>query len=264
MIIGISVDIDHLDRYYDIIARNLDIIEHIQFYLDGSPLYFQKQEIIKFKTLFNKSKLTYSLHSYGYINLCETIDTVRKGWVDLACKTIDLANEMHCDFVNYHMGYTFSKSIPREYLLERLCQSLKDMSKYLQGTSVDINIENDFNTPELERLGSQMQDFDIILSRNYSKVKLCYDIGHANIAFSSAYKYRDYIDYIQSFHIHNNWKTSDDHNPFGKNGSINLEEVLADIFKYSNIYFILENDVEMSKHALNNLRNSLNSMGKPI
>ena len=138
------------------------------------------------------------------------------------------------------------------------------MSKYLQGTSVDINIENDFNTPELERLGSQMQDFDIILSRNYSKVKLCYDIGHANIAFSSAYKYRDYIDYIQSFHIHNNWKTSDDHNPFGKNGSINLEEVLADIFKYSNIYFILENDVEMSKHALNNLRNSLNSMGKPI
>ena len=78
MIIGISVDIDQLDRYYNIIARNLDIIDHIQFYLDESPLYLQKQEIIKFKTLFDKSKLTYSLHSYGYINLCETIDAEDK------------------------------------------------------------------------------------------------------------------------------------------------------------------------------------------
>ena len=54
MIIGISVDIDQLDRYYNIIARNLDIIDHIQFYLDESPLYLQNRKLLNSKLFLIK------------------------------------------------------------------------------------------------------------------------------------------------------------------------------------------------------------------
>lgn len=256
MILGISIDVNRLNKCYNLITQNLDIIKHIQIYLNDMPLHLQKEEIMEFQKIFSKEKLTYSLHGYGYINLCETIAEIRKGWLDIACKTISLAQKTSCIFVNYHMGYTFTKTAPRKILLRNLCESLKELSKYAHDALIDINMENDFNTVEFERLGTQVEDFDIILSQNDSNLRLCYDIGHANIAFSSPYEYRNYIKFIQSFHIHNNWGNDDVHNPFGDAGSINLNCVLSELMN-NNVYFILENELDMYNIALKNIRDLL-------
>lgn len=124
MKIGISIDISQLNECYDLITQNLDIINHIQIYLDDRSLYLQKEEILKFQKFFSAEHLTYSLHGYGYINLCENIVEVRKSWIDIACKTLSLAKKTSCVFVNYHTGYTFTKSATRNILLENLCESL--------------------------------------------------------------------------------------------------------------------------------------------
>lgn len=256
MIIGISIDISQLNECYDLITQNLDVINHIQIYLDDRPLYLQKEEILKFQKIFSSEHLTYSLHGYGYINLCENIVEIRKSWLDIACKTIFLAQETSCIFVNYHMGYTFTKSATRKMLLENLCESLEVLSKYAQESLIEINIENDFNTTEFQRLGSQVEDLDLIISRNYPHLKLCYDIGHANIAFACPYEYRKYIKFIQSLHIHNNWGNDDVHNPFGNSGSIDLDYVLTELIN-NDVFFILENELNMYNIALKNIRNSL-------
>lgn len=256
MIIGISIDVSQLNKCYNLITQNLDIINHIQIYLDDMPLHLQEEEIMKFQRNFSSEKLTYSIHGYGYINLCENIVEIRKSWLDIACKTISLAQKASCIFVNYHMGYTFTKSATRRMLLENLCESLEKLTKYAQEALIDINIENDFNTTEFQRLGSKVEDFNIIISQNYPNLKLCYDIGHANIAFSCPYEYRNYIKFIQSFHIHNNWGNDDVHNPFGDSGSIDLDYVLTELIN-NDVFFILENELNMYNVALKNIRNSL-------
>lgn len=261
MIIGISIDIDQLNECYDLILQNIDILGHIQFYLNDTPFDYQRRLIEKIQNLLSTYKITYSLHSYGYINLCESVEEVRKSWIDIACKTIELAKETSCVFVNYHMGYTFSALNLRELLLKNLCESLKVLSKYAINASVSINVENDFDTSEIKRLGSQIGDLDIIIKCGYPNVKLCYDVGHANIAFSSPYEYKNYLKFIQSFHIHNNWKVSDEHIPYGKDGSINLNKMLTELINYNDIFFILENDINKYSIALDNIRTSLK---KPV
>lgn len=206
-------------------------------------------------------KITYSLHSYGYINLCESIREVRNSWIDIACKTIKLARETSCVFVNYHMGYSLSESSFRESLLKNLCESLKVLSQCALDASVSINVENDFDTSEIKRLGSQTSDLDIVIKCRYPNVKLCYDVGHANIAFSSPYEYKKYLNFIQSFHIHNNWKILDEHIPFGEKGSINLNKIFTELLKYNDIFLILENDINMYNIALDNIRSFLS---KPV
>lgn len=261
MVIGISVDIDQVNECYELILQNIDIIGHIQFYLDDTPFDNQKRLIRKIQNLLSEYKITYSLHSYGYINLCESIEEVRRSWINIACKTIELAKETSSVFVNYHMGYTFSSSYFREDLMNNLCESLKVLSKYAIDASVYVNVENDFDTSEIKRLGSQIGDLDTIIKCGYPNVKLCYDVGHANIAFSSPYEYRNYLNFIQSFHIHNNWKVSDSHIAYGMNGSINLKNIFAELLNYNDIFFILENDINKYSIALKNIKASLQ---KPI
>lgn len=264
MQIGISVDVEQISQSYELVKCNLDILRHVQFYLNDTPLNLQKEEILKFQKYFKTENFTYSLHSYGYINLCETIDMVRKSWVDFACDTIKLAKETTSSFVNYHMGYTFSKDNSRKLLLQNLCNSLKEISEFAQEYFININIENDFNTLEIERLGSRLSDFDTVLKCNYPNLKICYDVGHANIAFSTPFEYKMYISNIQSFHIHNNFGKSDLHNAFGENGSIDLELVLTELLHYKNIYFILENNIEMYNNAFKHLRFILNTLQEPL
>lgn len=261
MVIGISIDIDQINACYELILQNIDIIGHIQFYLDDTPFENQKRLIRKIQKLLSTYKITYSLHSYGYINLSESIEDVRKSWISVACKTIKLAKETSCIFVNYHMGYTFSASCSREALLKNLCESLKVLSKYAIDSSVYVNVENDFDSLEVKRLGSQIGDLDTIIKCGYPNVKLCYDVGHANIAFSSPYIYRNYLNFIQSFHIHNNWKVSDLHIAYGMNGSINLKKILTELLNYNDIFFILENDINKYSIALENIKASLQ---KPV
>ena len=254
MIVGISLDTDQLNKSYDLVVHNLDILNHIQFYLTVDPLDLQKNEILKFQKDFKNTTLTYSLHSYGYINLCEPIEKVRRSWVNIAYETLDLAKDTSSIFVNYHMGYSVSESISRQLLLEKLCTSLKEISRYAQKFSINVNIENDFDTLEVKIIGSSLTDVDTIINCVYSNIKMCYDVGHANIAFSTPFEYKKYIDYIQSFHIHNNEGKIDTHNPFGENGSINLEDIVVDLMSNNNAFFILENSINSYTNALRNLK----------
>lgn len=49
MVIGISIDIDQINECCDLILQNLDIISHIQFYLDDTPFEYQENSIKKYK-----------------------------------------------------------------------------------------------------------------------------------------------------------------------------------------------------------------------
>lgn len=90
MLVGISIDSNQICQSYNLVGENLDVIKHIQFYLNAESFTKQRNAIIDFQNYFCNAKLTYSIHAYGYINLCETIDIVRERWVDFAIQTIKL------------------------------------------------------------------------------------------------------------------------------------------------------------------------------
>lgn len=254
MEIGISIDTDLICKYYSLINQNLDIISHIQFYLNDEPIDTQRNKIIKFKKDFEFANFSYSIHSYGYINLCESINKVRKSWIDVALETLLLVNEIQGVFANFHMGFSFSDKVPRDFLLDNLKNSTKELSRYATLKNIFVNLENDFDTNEIFRLGSNVNDLNEIISWNLSNIKLCFDIGHANIAFDTPYEYRKYMESIQSFHIHNNFGDTDQHLAFGSVGNIQLNNVFEELSSFNKLYFILENDRDLYDIALTNLR----------
>lgn len=254
MEIGISIDTDSIYKYYNTIYQNCDIIKHIQFYLNDEPIDMQRSKIIKFKEDFKFASFSYSIHSYGYINLCEPINRVRKSWIDVALETLLLVNDIQGVFANFHMGFSFSDKVPNDFMLGNLKDSIMELSKYATSKNIFIDLENDFNTNEIIRLGSNINDLNEIISWNLSNIKLCYDIGHANIAFDTPYEYRKYIESIQSFHIHNNFGDIDQHLAFGSAGDIQLNNVYEELSSFNKLYFILENDRELYDIALTNLR----------
>lgn len=67
------------------------------------------------------------------------------------------------------------------------------------------------------------------------RVKLCLDVGHANVAQKSEYEVTDWIKimgrHIGHLHIHNNNGKKDLHSPI-EEGILNIEEILCTVDKY--------------------------------
>ena len=91
-----------------------------------------------------------------------------------------------------------------------------------------IYIENvlDSEPESLTEIVSQIDD---------PRVKLCLDVGHANVVTEPEYSVTDWIRImgprLGHFHLHNNDGSSDQHRPL-TSGSLNMKEILAAIDDY--------------------------------
>lgn len=209
MEIGISIDTDSIYKYYNTIYQNCDIIKHIQFYLNDEPIDMQRSKIIKFKEDFKFASFSYSIHSYGYINLCEPINRVRKSWIDVALETLLLVNDIQGVFANFHMGFSFSDKVPNDFMLGNLKDSIMELSKYATSKNIFIDLENDFNTNEIIRLGSNINDLNEIISWNLSNttanfLKACFfgviDMQYGSCVYGNLQFFSYQLLYIRLSH----------------------------------------------------------------
>lgn len=67
------------------------------------------------------------------------------------------------------------------------------------------------------------------------RIRLCLDVGHANVATKPEYPVTDWIrilgPYLQHFHLHNNDGKNDLHRPFA-DGDLDMEEIMSLIDAY--------------------------------
>ncbi len=126
-----------------------------------------------------------------------------------------------------HSGY-----IPFIYMPEwHVKNSIEFWTIFMENKSDNFNlyIENVLDeTPEMLN--------QIIGGIGDKRVKVCLDVGHANVMGSKEYEPAMWIktlgDKIGHYHLHNNYKVKDIHNPLGE-GDINYNEILKCIEEYS-------------------------------
>ena len=163
-----------------------------------------------------------------FTELCpQSIDPL---FVDLAMKRFEQAYE-GCRRLGLKRLVVHSGFIPLIYFpVWHVKQSVKFWSRFMEDKPEDftIYIENvlDSEPESLTEIVSQIDD---------PRVKLCLDVGHANVVTEPEYSVTDWIRIMGPrlgyFHLHNNDGSSDQHRPL-TSGSLNMKEILAAIDDY--------------------------------
>ena len=250
MLLGISVDVSDCTKMQPLIEKYTHLIKHIQIYLDNSPFDVNLHTISKMPHN-NKS---YSFHAYGNLNITDTND------YNHAIQTVDMLSSIGGTFVNFHVGCCNLNEQSRNMALERVIESTANLCMYAYKKGIEIHMENDIRSKiGCEKLGTTLYDWSHIFQIGQPNFHMCYDIGHANISFGDAFVFRQLMQKIGSFHIHNNDGINDLHIPFGNSGMIPLEDVLSELYQ-SNKYVILESEFDEYDNALHHLSNLYNAI----
>lgn len=241
MKLGISVDAQESIKVIPFLNQWSDILQHVQFYLNAN---LSRDDINCIRTVVDsfKTSFSYSFHAYGYLNPAEENHRVRAAWIETGIESIDFLSDIGGKFINFHIGYTLSSNYSREKMLCYALESITALCEHASSKHIDVNIENDYSSKHIKRLGDCPEDIQFFLRQRPKNLYICFDVGHANISFPSSQIYQEMLDVIQSFHIHNNNGVEDEHIPIGGSGSVDMPILYHHLSEMPNVYGILEND----------------------
>lgn len=152
-------------------------------------------------------------------------------------QSFEVGKAINADTILFHTGNKGTKHYgSQEQFKKRFTTFWKDFIKEFEQAGIIAVIENVFEeTPDY--------CFSLFEEINSPNLKLALDVGHVNLYAPQT----DVIDWINKYgenlyhlHIHNNFKTNDDHSNFN-NGTLDFNKILTTI-KNSNINpsFVLE------------------------
>jgi sugar phosphate isomerase/epimerase len=124
----------------------------------------------------------------------------------------------------YFKGYFVERSV--EFWREFLADKPEDFSLFLENVLED--------SPEMLR--------DIVAEVDDKRMRLCLDVGHANVFVSDVpvLKWIDVCaDFLGHLHIHNNYREWDDHNALG-DGIIDMNAVMRHLTEIPNVTYTIE------------------------
>ena len=242
MELGISVDAQDSIKAIPLLKQWSDMLRHVQFYLNANLSLEDEHGICAVVDSFG-AHFSYSFHAYGYLNPAEENHLVRDAWIEVGKESIDLLSDIGGKFINFHIGYTLSSCYNREKMLNNALESITTLCEYAASKHINIHIENDYSSHQIQRLGDCIEDIQFFLHQRPENLYLCFDIGHANISFPSPQVYQGVLSAVQSFHIHTNNGAEDEHIPIGGPGTIDLVALYHHLRELPNIYGILENDL---------------------
>lgn len=223
MKIGISINYKRLNDFKSIFSNVNIKIQHVQ--ISGLPAEITtiSNELVKSIRDFRSKNqnVELSLHAYPY-NFAESIEKVRKVWIDLAQETIQVARELNAVFVNFHSGYCYDAAtrIRHAACRESVVSVIQQLLKTAQLTGVEIHLENlypESRNSDFTKLGDRLSDFNYFFDQVQDPLfKLCYDYGHGNLDEHGIDILRGCVDKLGSLHVHDNDQLADIHWPIGQ------------------------------------------------
>lgn len=192
---------------------------------EGTPeiILKNKQKILKLFQKFDSKPLA---HTAWWIDFGSGYEPVRKGWVQEAKLSIDVAKKLNITKINFHLYPPNIADFFRFYrkeLLKNLIRSLKEIVDYANSKKVIVILEN----IGIKKLIVGIKEYKFVID-NVPKLKVHLDIGHAFIE-NGMQGIKDYIftfkNKLEHIHIHDNHGREDEHLPLGK-GRINFEQIV--------------------------------------
>ncbi len=151
-------------------------------------------------------------------------------------QSFEAAMAVGAKHVNFHSGH---KGMHHRVSIEKNCQTSikfwKEYIKQFEDNGVVAVLENvlDFDYEHIKTIVDEV---------NSPFLKVCLDTGHANLCstISPQNWIKTYGDRLQHMHLHNNFKTNDDHNGI-KYGTVNFLGIV-DTLKSENLnpYIVFE------------------------
>ena len=152
-------------------------------------------------------------------------------------QSLEVGKALGVDTILFHTGNKGTRHYgSQEKFKERFVSYWKEFIKEFEGTGITVVIENVFEE-------SQNYCYDLFKEINSPNLKLALDVGHVNLYAHNT----NVLDWIKLYgedlyhmHLHNNFRTNDDHSNF-ENGTLDFNEILTTI-KEANINpsFVLE------------------------
>ncbi len=176
---------------------------------------------------------------------------------ELRCKqSFEVGKQLAADTILFHTGNKGTKHYGSiDVFKKNFIAFWKEFIKDFEQAGIIAVIENVFETEPSFCL-------DLVNAINSPNLKLALDAGHVNL-YAHDTKVTEWIDAygdkLYHLHIHNNFRTNDDHSNLN-NGTVDYNEVLTKI-KNSNINpsFVLEmfteDDIRKSVEFFNNIMN---------
>lgn len=211
-------------------------ISRLPFYKDKNIT--TEQVITKLKEDLSEFKNRITLHAmFSDVNIAGQ-DPLLREISRLRCQqSFEVGKALNTDTILFHTGNKGTKHYgSQEQFKERFITFWKEFIKEFEEAGIIAVIENVFE----ETPAYCLQLFEEINSPN---LKLALDTGHVNLYAPDT----NVIDWINIYgenlyhlHIHNNFKTNDDHSNFN-NGTLDFNTILSTI-KSSNVHpsFVLE------------------------
>ena len=195
--------------------------KHIE--LDG-PVF----ENLNRKLEINKNDINLSFHAPLELALAIKLPEIRKANIDYYKKLIDFAQEYGSEWITLHLGPYLAYCFSKEQALDSLILSLSELVKYAEEKKIILAIENFRNSRKdpypYFQLGTDIVEFEKIFSEiNSDSLKMCFDIGHANITGNLFDYIKKFKDKIHLIHVHDNFGERDEHLVCGK-GNINWKK----------------------------------------
>ncbi len=191
---------------------------------EGAPeiILENKQKILKLFQKFDSKPLA---HTAWWIDFGSGYEPVRKGWVQEAKLSVDVARSLEIDKINFHfysIGLTKTYKPYHKEILNNIVISLREVVNY-----ADSRITVIFENSPIKKSVVGIKEYKFIID-NVPELKVHLDIGHAFIE-NGMKGVKDYIfafkNKIEHIHIHDNHGGEDEHLPLGK-GRINFEQIV--------------------------------------
>jgi len=194
---------------------------------------------------FNKSNkspeiggrdISLSFHAPLELSLAVQLEDLMAANVHYYKKLTDLAEKTGAEWITLHLGAYLSYFLSEEQALDLSISSLNELTSYAEKKRIILAVENFRNSRKdpypYFQLGTKIEDFEKIFGLIDSPyLKICFDIGHANITSRNPAEYiKTFGRKIHSVHVHDNFGEEDKHLPCGY-GNIRWAEIIQELKK---------------------------------
>ncbi|MDH4122837.1 MAG: sugar phosphate isomerase/epimerase [Thermoplasmata archaeon] len=211
----------------------------------------------------NEERISYASDSYDIkfqahapiadMNIGSPVENIREASLKELFSLIDACDRLSIDLLTLHPGMAIAYGEElKPKVRDATRQSLKQIDRKLQDLNVRVALEN--MPPADWSIGYDLKE--LLLMIEGTKIGICFDTGHANVAHTVDTFVRD--DYpLINIHIHNNSGLFDEHLILDK-GSLDLKSVVSRLKKfYEGNYVIEARTLEEGMESRDILRNML-------
>jgi sugar phosphate isomerase/epimerase len=207
------------------------------------------------KNAMDSYDMRFTVHApFSDLNLASLNPRIRKSAIDQVREAIKISSELGIDVITIHPGYKSPLGVYfEEKFQETNKESIKELDKIGQEFNMTLALEN---MPKMwiSLCHDANQMMELV---NETGIKLCFDLGHANIS-GTIQEIMELKEDFANIHIHDNHGDRDYHLVLGE-GNIDIPGILKQLSGYKGDHIIESTNLEEGIRSKLILEKMLNS-----